>query len=110
MPEGRGVCIGQTMGIPHHPRAIGNQRGNVGAFDRLWNAGVREEVCTVDGSPTLIGVTVNTNRHMYIFELTRGSTYCRAARFVATNKGVVFDQNFRKGLEAYRIEDNREAM
>ncbi len=41
-------------------------RGNVGAFDRLWNAGVREEVCTVDGSPTLIGVTVSQHQPAHV--------------------------------------------
>lgn len=46
---------------------------------------------------------------MYIFELTPDSIYCRAARFVATDRGVVFNQNFRQGFEAYMIKDNREA-
>lgn len=40
---------------------------------------------------------------MYIFELTPDSIYCRAARFVATDRGVVFNQNFRQGFEAYMI-------
>jgi hypothetical protein len=47
---------------------------------------------------------------MYIFEMTKESVYCRAARYVTCDKGMVFDQNFRQGGEAYMIDDNRTAM
>ncbi len=82
---------------------------NIGTCLKLWNMGVYEEYIEIDGKPTFIGVTVNTDKHMYIFELAPHSIYCRAARFVATNQGVVFHQNFRQGFEAYMIEDNAEA-
>ncbi|WP_321017582.1 hypothetical protein, partial [Eisenbergiella porci] len=83
--------------------------GNIGECLRLWNMGIREEFFDYRGIPTFMGVTINTEKHMYIFELTPDSIYCRAARFVATDRGVVFNQNFRQGFEAYMIKDNREA-
>lgn len=82
---------------------------NIGECLRLWNMGLNEEIFDIDGVPTFIGITVNTEKHMYIFEMTPGSIYCRAARFVATNQGMVFNQNFRQGFEAYMLADNREA-
>ena len=82
---------------------------NIGECLTLWNMGVQEEYMEIDGTSTFIGVTINTRRHMYIFELTPGSIYCRAARFVATNRGVVFHQNFRQGFEAYMLADNAQA-
>ncbi len=92
-----------------HPQIPSIQDDNIGECLRLWNMGVHEEYISVDGISQFIGVTINTNKHMYIFELFRDSIYCRAARFVATNKGIVFNQNFRQGLEAYMIKDNMEA-
>lgn len=82
---------------------------NIGECLRLWNMGINEEFYTIDGISTFIGVTINTHKHMYIFEMTPGSIYCRAARFAATNKGVVFNQNFRQGVEAYMIQNNSDA-
>lgn len=82
---------------------------NIGDCLRLWNMGVQEEYISVDGKPQFIGVTIHTNKHMYIFELSEDSIYCRAARFAATNRGVVFHQNFRQGFEAYMVKDNMEA-
>lgn len=82
---------------------------NIGECLRLWNMGIREEFFDYRGNPTFMGVTINTEKHMYIFELTPDSIYCRAARYVATDRGVVFNQNFRQGFEAYMIKDNREA-
>lgn len=82
---------------------------NIGECLKLWNMGIREEIIDINNIPTFIGITINTSRHMYIFEMTPDSIYCRAARFAATNKGVVFNQNFRQGGEAYMIEDNTEA-
>ena len=93
--------------LPDLPSICDN---NIGECLRLWNAGLSEEFISIDGKSTFIGVTINTNKHMYIFEMTSNSIYCRAARFVATNKGIVFNQNFRQGLEAYMIKDNSEAQ
>lgn len=82
---------------------------NVGECLRLWNMGLTEEFLQIGGVSAFIGITVNTAKHMYIFEMTPESVYCRAARYVTTNRGVVFNQNFRQGFEAYMIPDNREA-
>lgn len=82
---------------------------NIGECLQLWNMGLVEESIEHDGIKIFIGVTINTKKHMYIFEMTPNSVYCRAARYVAINKGVVFNQNFRQGFEAYMIEDNGDA-
>lgn len=82
---------------------------NIGECLRLWNMGIQEEFFDIGGKSAFIGVAINTNKHMYIFEKTPDSIYCRAARFTTTNKGVVFNQNFRQGVEAYMIRDNTEA-
>lgn len=71
-----------------------------------WDMGIREEYVPIDGKDAFIGVTINTYQHMYIFQITPHSVYCRAARFAATNKGIVFHQNFRQNMEAYMIKDN----
>ena len=47
--------------------------------------------------------------HLDVYKRQPDSIYCRAARFAATDRGVVFNQNFRQGFEAYMIKDNREA-
>ena len=88
---------------PHSPTT--NEAG-VGECLRKWNVGLRELVF----GDRFCGITVNTWKHMYIFEMTQGSIYCRAARYATCDKGMVFDQNFRQGVEAYMIEDNRVAM
>ena len=88
---------------PHCPTP---KEASVGACLQIWNVGCTETVFENRFS----GVTVNTWKHMFIFEITQHSVYCRAARYIACDKGVVFDQNFRQGYEAYMIEDNRVAM
>ncbi len=95
--------------IEKAPPAPAVSAETVGECWRLWTMGVREEIFPVEGRETFIGVTIDTARHMYIFEMTPGSVYCRAARYVSTNRGVVFNQNFRQGGEAYMIPDNRAA-
>lgn len=92
-----------------HPAAPSICEDNIGECLRLWKMGVQEEYLPVNGGSQFIGVTINTNKHMYIFELFGDSIYCRAARFVATNRGIIFNQNFRQGFEAYMIKDNMEA-
>ena len=83
--------------------------GNIGECLKCWNMGLKEEIIDLNGISTFIGIIVNTEKHMYIFEITPGSIYCRAARYKTTDKGVVFNQNFRQGVEAYMIEDNNAA-
>lgn len=82
---------------------------NISECLKIWNVGIMEEVFEINSVSTFIGIIINTYKHMYIFEMTTDSIYCRAARFFATNKGVIFNQNFRQGLNAFMIEDNREA-
>ncbi|MHB0858141.1 MAG: hypothetical protein ACYC5M_11300 [Anaerolineae bacterium] len=79
---------------------------SIGECLRLWNIGCTDTYFKGQFS----GVIINTFRHMYIFEITHGSVYCRAARYVTCDRGVVFDQNFRQGYEAYMVDDNRIAM
>lgn len=91
-----------------HPVVQSAHAGNVGECLRAWQMGVQEEIFKIGGEPTFIGVIINTARHMFIFEMTPDSIYCRAARFVAIDKGMVFNQNFRQGYTAYMIEDNND--
>jgi len=70
---------------------------NVGCKDIIWNG-------------QNIGLTINTHKHMYIYEMTKDSIYCRAARYRTCDKGVVFNQNFRQGHNAYMVADNTVAM
>jgi hypothetical protein len=82
------------------------KEASVGECLLKWNIG-----CTETNYDNIFsGVIINTYKHMYIFEITKYSIYCRAARYTTCDKGVVFDQNFRQGYEAYMIEDNRVAM
>lgn len=83
-----------------------SKEASIGECLQTWNVGYIE--MRYDGC--FSGVIVNTWKHMYIFEITNGSIYCRAARYAACNEGVVFNQNFRQGYEAYMIEDNQAAM
>jgi hypothetical protein len=82
------------------------KEAGVGECLQKWHIGCKELVYNNFFS----GITVNTWKHMYIFEMTKDSVYCRAARYAACDAGVVFDQNFRQGFQAYMIEDNRVAM
>jgi len=43
----------------------------------------------------ITGITVNTNRHSYIFYYTDNMIYCRAARLRHNNNGSLFAQNIR---------------
>jgi len=89
-----------------HPPCFPAKAINVAHCLQTWNMGCSDIVR--EGS--FIGVTINTFKHMYIFEITPASIYCRAARYATCERGVVFNQNFRQRFEAYMIEDNREAM
>jgi hypothetical protein len=92
-----------------HPHSPAISAENIGECLRCWNMGCIEETLEANHD-TFIGVTINTARHMYIFQMTPSSFYCRAARYATCNKGVLFDQNFRqrKGPtpETYMAEDN----
>lgn len=82
---------------------------NIAQCLQQWHLGAKPIIFSIDGKDTFIGVTINTLKHMYIFEMTESSIYSRAARYKTCNKGVVFNQNFRQGLNAYMLPDNRMA-
>lgn len=93
-----------------HPECVSPSEASIGICLQNWNIGCRDLLFTIDGKETFIGVTINTRKHMYIFEMTPKSIYCRAARYYTCNKGVVFNQNFRQGVEAYMLKDNSMVM
>jgi hypothetical protein len=86
---------------------------NIGECLRCWSMGCLEESITV-GEDRFSSVTINTAKHMYIFQMLPGSFYCRAARYATSNRGVLFFQNFRQRKsatpETYMAEDNRIAL
>lgn len=88
------------------PNCVCASGNNVDKCLLEWNVGIRDIV--FDGQ--FIGVTINTYKHMYIFEMTTEYVYCRAARYKTCKQGVIFNQNFRQGIESYMIQDNRMAM
>jgi|GEM_PF-2172540 hypothetical protein len=63
-----------------------------------WHLGVWELKANINGNDCTVGITINTLKHMYIFQVTDDFIYCRAARYATCNKGVVFDQNFRQNF------------
>lgn len=81
-------------------------KDNIGKCLQEWILGCNEII----ENNLLIGVEINTFKHMYIYQLTPDFIYCRAARYVACENGIVFNQNFRQRFEAYMITDNHEAM
>jgi hypothetical protein len=87
------------------PSCFSATENNIGECLQTWNMGVNDIIW----NNSFVGVTINTSKHMYIFEITQNSIYCRAARYITCEHGVVFNQNFRQGLEAYMIADNRKA-
>lgn len=87
------------------PACVAAGHDNIAHCLKSWNIGITKLIY----KEKPIGVTINTDKHMYIFEITPGSIYCRAARYLVCERGVVFNQNFRQGYEAYMIADNREA-
>ncbi|MDR0443538.1 MAG: hypothetical protein LBH44_09045 [Treponema sp.] len=83
----------------------------VGKCLQLWSVGYTE----MTSEDRFDGLQVNTGKHMYIFQITQDLVYCRAARYMTCDKGVVFDQNFRQQIylqssDTSMIEDNRKAM
>lgn len=92
------------------PERVSLSEASIGICLQNWNIGCSDSLFNIDGKETFIGVTINTRKHMYIFEMTPTSIYCRAARYYTCNKGVVFNQNFRQGVEAYMVKDNSIAM
>jgi hypothetical protein len=84
---------------------------NIGECLKDWFLGINERH-TNDG---LIGVEINTPKHMYMFQLTHDFIYCRAATYATCNKGFFFLQNFRQNFhskagQSMMKKDNREAL
>ena len=64
---------------------------NVGKCLQNWQLGVFE----YNPDPENPYIEIGTNKHVYIFALTPGMLYCRAARIRHNNHGSVFAQNIR---------------
>jgi len=79
---------------------------NVAQCLREWNKTVKDIVW----KGSFLGAIINTQKHMYIFEITADSVYCRAARYAVCDEGVAFDQNCRQGYASFMLADNTEAM
>lgn len=61
-------------------------------------------------------VEITTKQHAYVFSISHDMVYCRAARYAACEKGMVFAQNIRisqiekYGKQAYMLPDNTLAL
>jgi hypothetical protein len=80
------------------PSNIALNADNVYICLQKWHLGVQEIKVNLNNKEYIAGVTINTLKHMYIFNITKAFIYCRAARYRTCNKGVVFDQNFRQNF------------
>jgi hypothetical protein len=82
----------------------------IGECLKSWHMGCLKEVIDVNGKDSCISVSINTQKHMYIFHMLPNDFYCRAARYSTCNSGVVFNQNFRQRngnlSETYMVDDN----
>jgi hypothetical protein len=92
-----------------HPRPLDISSVNIGECLKNWTMGFVDNVVEINGDK-FASITINTEKHMYFFEMIPTSFYCRAARYGTCNKGVAFNQNFRQRKsntsETYMIEDN----
>lgn len=95
------------------PSPLSISAENIGECLKYWHMGCFEETIESD-KDIFTGVTINTGKHMYIFQMLPNSFYCRAARYATCNRGVLFFQNFRQRKsstpETYMAEDNRIAL
>jgi hypothetical protein len=68
---------------------------NIGLCLNNWHLGAHNILYRDKmGRELLIGVEINTKKHMYSFKITDYSIYCRAARYATFNAGVIFNCNF----------------
>ncbi len=83
---------------------------NIGECLKYWHMGCHKEIIDISDKDSCISVSINTNKHMYIFQMLPNDFYCRAARYSTCNSGVVFNQNFRQRngnmSETYMVDDN----
>lgn len=93
------------------PNPVKAHSGNISRCLQEWHLGVQEQT---DGK-TLYGLEFNSLKHMYIFYISNDFIYCRAARYTACDKGIVFSQNFRQNFHAlegqsFAVTDNQIAL
>jgi hypothetical protein len=92
----------------------GNQeanKDNIALCLKEWTLGLRERYA----DNAVVGIEFNSPKHMYIFFITDGFIYARAARYGTCRQGVVFTQNFRQNFhdltgQSYALRDNTEAL
>ena len=81
---------------------------------RKWFLGIQEEYINSDINQA-IRIAINTPKHMYIFMISHGFIYCRAATYATCSKGFFFLQNFRQNFhdkegQSMMRKDNRVAL
>lgn len=84
---------------------------NIASCLQTWHLGLRERQI----NDMVVGVEINTLKHMYIFDITDNFIYCRAARYATCNKGIVFSQNFRQNFhdfvgQSFAMKNNKKAL
>lgn len=94
------------------PKDMDATADNLGECLREWFLGV---VQYTDFNKPEIRVEINTPKHMYIFLISHGFLYCRAATYSTCNQGFFFLQNFRQNFHnkeglSMMIKDNRDAL
>ncbi len=94
-----------------HPEPPSINESNIDQCLQRWHMGCSKEIIKSNGNDSGISVSINTQRHMYIFQMLPNDFYCRAARYSTCKLGVVFNQNFRQRSgdlsETYMVDDNR---
>jgi len=80
---------------------------NIGYCLNRWHVGIGKLTYRHGEGDYFNGVVINTPKHMYHFEAHgNGYIYARAARYICTNKGVGFHQNYRLYFSSENARDN----
>lgn len=84
------------------------KESNIGKCLQEWQLGTRFLENAEKGT---VKLTIETNRHSYVFSVMSTNIYCRAARIRSNNNGTLFAQNVRqwhdqKNHTTYFIEKN----
>ena len=87
------------------PKRLSVATSSIGDSLKSWMLGLNIEKGFERGSKYW-EVSINTNKHMYIYHIGEYGVYCRAARYDVSDQGIVFNQNFRQGTYAFMVEDN----
>lgn len=80
------------------PSNIDVNNDNIDICLQKWHLGMKEIKISFNNSEYIVGIEINTPKHMYIFQITTDFIYCRAARYITCKKGMVFNQNFRQNF------------